>query len=101
MSREVRHYTFKSSIPAEEVENTLLLAVFAAEGLHGQARVRLEAAYSSDPEKRTFVIDATTDVGLDIARLFTGFAIREYGEEAFSVRRVELAAKKKDMGATA
>ena len=83
--REVRRYTFKAPIPAGDVEETLLLAVLAAEGLHGQAQVRLEAAYDFDHEQHACVIDCGSDVGRDICRIFTGFAIREYGEDAFKV----------------
>ncbi len=87
MSRDVHRYSFEPSVPAEEIENTLALAVFAAEGLHGQSRVRLDASYRFDPEKHACVIDAGSDVGRDICRMFTGFAIREFGETAFSVQR--------------
>jgi hypothetical protein len=38
-------------------------------------------------EGHSCVIDAGTEVGRDIVRLFTGFAINEFGEEAFRVRR--------------
>ena len=89
MNREVRRYAFEDAVPPGEIENTLLLAVLAAEGLHGQSRVRLEAAYSFDAEKRACVIDAASEVGWDICRMFTGFAIREFGESAFSVSRVD------------
>jgi hypothetical protein len=88
MSREVHRYSFSASVRAEDIENTLALAVFAAEGLHGQSRVRLDATYCFDPEKHACVIDAGSDVGLDISRMFTGFAIREFGESAFTVTRV-------------
>jgi hypothetical protein len=89
MSREVHRYTFKPSVPAQEIESSLLLAVLAAEGLHGQSRVRLEAAYFFDAERRACVLDTTSDVGRDICRIFTGLAIREFGEDSFSVRRAE------------
>ena len=85
--REVRRYTFKAPIPAGEVEETLLLAVLAAEGLHGQSQVRLEAAYDFDHEQHACVIDCGSDVGRDICRIFTGYAIREFGEDAFRVSR--------------
>ncbi len=85
--REVRRYTFKTTIPAGDVEETLLLAVLAAEGLHGQSRVRLEAAYDFDHERHACVIDCGSDVGRDICRVFTGYAIRELGEDAFRVSR--------------
>ena len=87
MNREVRRYSFDASVPDAEIENTLALAVFAAEGLHGQSRVRLEATYCFDPEKHACVIDTGSDVGRDICRMFTGFAIREFGESAFTVCR--------------
>jgi len=89
MSREVHRYSFKASVPANEIENTLLLAVLAAEGLHGQSRVRLDATYCFDAEKHACVIDAGSDVGRDICRMFTGFAIREFGESAFNVCRAD------------
>ena len=88
MSRQARRYSFSASVPEDEIENTLALAVFAAEGLHGQSRVRLEATYCFVPEKHACVIDDASDVGRDICRMFTGFAIREFGEAAFAVSRV-------------
>ncbi len=86
-SREVQSYTFERLVPAKEIRGTLLLAVLAAEGLHGQSRVRLDAAYRFDAERHACLIDAGSDVGRDICRIFTGFAIREYGESAFKVGR--------------
>jgi len=89
MSREIHRYQFKTTVPADEIESTLLLAVMAVEGLHGVSRVRLEASYCFDPEKHACVIDTETIVGQDISRIFTGFAIREYGETAFRVERTD------------
>lgn len=89
MSREIHRYQFDASVPADEIESTLLLAVLAVEGLHGVSRVRLDASYCFDPEKYACVIDAGSDVGRDICRIFTGFAIREFGEAAFAVERAE------------
>lgn len=87
MNRDIRRYTFRVSIPADEIEETLLLAVLAAEGLHGQARVRLDASYGFDRGKHACAIDAGSEVGRDICRMFTSFAIREFGETAFRVTR--------------
>ncbi len=89
MNREIHRYEFEATAPADEIESTLLLAVMAVEGLHGTSRVRLDAKYCFDAEKHACVIDADTVVGQDISRIFTGFAIREFGEGAFSVSRVE------------
>ena len=89
MSREIYRYTFDRAVDMQEVESSLLLAILAVENLHGKPRVRLDAAYCLDDAKRACVIDAHTDVGRDICRIFTGFAIRELGEDAFRVERVE------------
>jgi hypothetical protein len=88
MNKEVYRYAFEPSARMQDVEEALLLAVLAAESLHGRSRVRMDASYCVDAEKRACVIDATTPVGRDICRIFTGFAIREFGENAFKVRRV-------------
>ena len=87
MSRDVQLYAFEASVPADEIEGTLLLSVLAAEGLHGQSRVRRDAAYCFDAEKRACVIDVGSVVGRDISNIFSGLAAHEFGETAFTVRR--------------
>jgi hypothetical protein len=89
MHTEVHRYTFSSAIPLEDVEASLLLAIFAAESLHGESQVRLDAAHAVDWGQQTCVIDASTQVGRDINRLFTGFVLREFGPDAFRVQRVD------------
>lgn len=93
MNGEIYRYHFSQEVPLKDAEETLLLAVLAAECLHGRSRVRLDASYCMEAEKRICVIDAGSEVGRDIVRIFTGFAIREFGEESFNVRRVERARK--------
>jgi hypothetical protein len=88
MNGDIYHYTFAPEVPAEEVEASLVLSVFAAESLHGESQVRLDAAHTFDAATRTCVIDAGTAVGRDLNRLFVGFLRREFGEQAFRVERV-------------
>ena len=88
MSAEVYRYTFASSVPFEEVESSLVLAIMATESLHGQSQVRLDAAHAIKSEKRSCAIDASTPVGRDLNRLFIGFVSREFGPDAFAVERV-------------
>ena len=88
MTTEIYRYQFGDAVSPRDIEETLLLAVLAAECLHGQSRVRLDAGYFLDEDQRACVIDAGTVVGRDINRVFTGFAIREFGEDAFQVKRV-------------
>jgi len=88
MSRELYRYTFAPEVPPEEVEATLLLALFAVESLHGEAQVRLDAAHALDPDRRGCILDAATPVGRDLNRVFVGFLQREFGPDAFQVERV-------------
>ncbi len=89
MNSDFYRYTFDAEVPIEEIESSLLLAVLAAESLHGEAQVRLDASHYFDYESRACVIDANTAVGRDVNRLFVGFFRREFGEDAFVVERVD------------
>jgi hypothetical protein len=88
VTKQHYRYVFASTVPQEEVEASLLLALFAAESLHGEDQVRLDAAHFFDADRRACVIDAGTAVGRDLNRLFVGFVRREFGAEAFTVERV-------------
>jgi hypothetical protein len=88
MTRELYRYTFPPHVPLEDIEGTLLLALWGAESLHGETQVRLDAAHLLDRDRRACVIDAGTPVGRDVNRLFVGFVQREFGNEAFRVERV-------------
>ncbi len=87
MNREIYRYSFSSGVSLREVEESLLLAVLATESLHGRSLVRLDASFCLDDKKQSCVVDAGTEVGRDIARIFTGFLTREFGEDAFTVER--------------
>jgi len=88
MSKVAYRYVFSADIPCAEVEAALLAALFAAEGLHGETSVQLDAAHLLDAEKRQCVIDASTAVGRDLNRLFLNFVRREHGEDAIRVERM-------------
>jgi hypothetical protein len=82
-------YRFKEGLDLRDAEDTLLLAVLAAEGLFGQARVRLEAAYATDKSIHAIVVDAGGEVGRAVNGIFTSLITREFGPDSFDVRRVE------------
>lgn len=88
MSREIYRYRFNDSVPLQEAEGSLLLAVLAAECLYGRSPVRMDAAFKLDRGKRACVVDAASEVGRAIARIFTGFLTHQFGEEAFRVERL-------------
>lgn len=87
MKQDIYRYHFSADVPFRDVEESLLLAVLAAESLHGRSLVRLEASFCLDEKKRSCVVDAGTEVGRHIARIFTGFLTREFGERAFTIQR--------------
>ena len=93
MTNELYRYTFKSDMPLEDIEASLVLAIMSAESLHGEAQVRLDAAHFFDRDQRACVIDASTPVGRDVNRLFVGFLRREFGEDVFTVERIEKSPK--------
>lgn len=89
MTRDVHRYKFPNEVPIEDIEASLLLAIFAAKNLHGEAQVRLDASHAMDRDRRVCVIDASTQVGRDINRLFIGFLSREFGPDVFDHERVD------------
>ncbi len=89
MNSQIYRYQFSDSIPMDDVESSLLLAIMATESLHGESQVRLDAGHYLDKEIRGLVIDARTAVGQDLNRLFVGYVSREFGQDAFQVERAD------------
>lgn len=83
----VYRYSFKRHLAMDDVQDSLTLAVLGAEQLHGRAKIRLDASFRLDRQRRSCTVNASTQVGQDIARLFAGFLTQEFGERAFQVRR--------------
>lgn len=88
MTRHAYRYQFADSVPPERIEETLLLVLVAVEGLHGRSPLRLDAAFRLDRAARSCVVDASTEVGRALARIFTSLLSEQVGEEAFRVERV-------------
>jgi hypothetical protein len=87
MTPTIYRYRFDRRVPLQGVEESLLLAVLAAEGLHGAACVDMDAATCLD--RGRCAVDATTPAGRDIARIFTCFLIHEFGRDAFAVSAIK------------
>ena len=92
----VYKFSFNENVPGKEVEENLFWAVFNAESVFGKPKVRLDASFLFDRQKKVCVIDKTTEVGQHIAQIFTSLMTREFGEEAFKVERVAQKEKKTD-----
>ena len=91
----VYRFTFAKHVEQEDVQAAIVLALFAVESLHGRARIRLDAAHLFDPSQMACVVDASNEVGVDLSRLFTGFLLREIGDDGFKVERIEKGSKTK------
>lgn len=87
MHTQVYQFTFAPEVDVAEAERTLQLAAMAAEGLFGQARVRMELTYSVDLAGRTICVDAQTAPGEAVVRILAGFYAREFGSAAFTIHR--------------
>ena len=95
MSQEQYRYTFDDDVPMDDVWGDLLVAVCAAEALHGRAQLRMDATFRLDPRARRCTVDASTPVGRTLARVFTELLSREFGERAFTVKLKPEAAPQK------
>jgi hypothetical protein len=89
MAPSVYRYVFGPDVPIAEVEHTLLICLLAVASLHGEADARLTVGHHLDRRRRTCVVDGRTAEGRDLAKLFTGFLSREFGEASFSVEPAE------------
>jgi hypothetical protein len=85
MSKTVYRYQFENEVPLDQAEAALIMAIIAAEALHGQAEVRLSMRYLFGDEKHACVIDGDNEVTRQLVLIFTQFLIHEFGEDAFQV----------------
>jgi len=88
MTACVFRFSFSTDVPLDEAEMTLQLATFAAEGLFGMARVRIDFSYHVDAARRAILVDGTKEVGATIVQVFAGLLLREFGDDGFRVERM-------------
>jgi hypothetical protein len=88
MTRLAYRFEVDASVPLDEAEMSLHLAMIALEGLFGRAGVRLDARYRLDAAGRAIVVDGSTPLGESLVRVFAALLIREFGDECFVVRRI-------------
>ena len=85
--KTIYRFQFQRQVPLEKAEATLLLALIAAEALHGQPNVRLSVGYLFGEEKHACVIDGDNEVARQVVLIFMQFLIHEFGEDTFQIRR--------------
>jgi hypothetical protein len=84
---ETLFYNFGADAPMSEVSDSLGIAELAAKAIHGPSRYRLDAHFVFDPEARYCRIDAVSDVGRDLATIFTAFLVEQLGDDGFTVTK--------------
>lgn len=89
MATETYRFEFRIPNMLSDAELTLHLAQYAIEGLYGEARVRLESSYRLDRARGAVLIEGGNEVGLAVVKAYTRLLAREFGEDAFEVRRLE------------
>jgi len=88
MSQCIYKYSFDNQFQLKEIENSLFIAALATESLYGRSRLKLDTAFRLEKQKRSCVIDGSTEVGQHIACVFTGLLTKEFGEDGFKVERL-------------
>ena len=66
----------------------VLLAIKETELIFGRARRKLETNYELFPRKVACMIEGGTECGEHLAKLLSGFLIKQVGEEGFRVNRL-------------
>ena len=80
-------FQFIVDVDLAEAENTLRLSLLAAEGLHGEAKVRIEVTYVVDPIRAEIRVSGGIVPVEATAQIYTSLLSHEFGREAFTVRR--------------
>lgn len=88
MTRTTYHFTFERRVPPDAVEDALVLAVLAAEALR-EGGDEEDTLHVLDEDRRTCIVDATTDSGADTLRIFEAFVTSMFGRRAFRVVTAE------------
>jgi hypothetical protein len=86
--RQTEHrFQFNPDVDLSEAEATLRLSLLAAEGLHGEARVRTEVSYTLEPLRSEIRVVGGEPVGDTVVQIYTSLLSHEFGRGAFTVRR--------------
>src|SRR5262245_44383976 len=88
MRRELYRYGLDSADDYDECTRMLSDSLDSVEALHGVVAARLDARHSCDDANWRIVIDASTPVGKDLVRIFTGDLCKHLGETGFRVERI-------------
>jgi hypothetical protein len=78
----------QKGIGAHVLKALVLLAVKETELIFGRATRKLETNYHVSPEKAVCSIEGGTECGEHLAKLLSGFLVKQVGEDGFCVHRL-------------
>jgi hypothetical protein len=73
LTRTVYRFTFDDRVAIEDVKRVLALSTIPVESLHGESAMLVDGRFSVNKRRRTCLIDAESQVGSDLAKVFAGF----------------------------
>lgn len=73
MVRTVYKFTFDDSVAMDDVEQILALSIIPMESIHGESAMMVDGRFAVNKRRRTCLIDAESQLGKDLARVFAGF----------------------------
>ena len=73
MIRTVYKFTFDDSVAMDDIERVLVLSAIPVESIHGESAMLVDGRFAVNKRRRTCLIDAESQLGNDLARVFTGF----------------------------
>lgn len=78
----VYRFVIPETIPFEDAEDTFQLARFAIDSGFGESRAELEIRSEIDRSKRSVDIDINSYLGTLLARMYLGYLMREFPDDA-------------------
>ena len=89
MTKTIYRIDFGPEVDLEESKKLLAGAIMVIESLYGTPTTLMDLATKFDDDRRVLLIDGTEKPGVDLAKIFIGFAVRNFGEMAFKVERLD------------
>ena len=90
-SPKFKHYRFNVTQPGVQpaiLKALVLMALKETELIYGRAKVKLDVTYELSDTKPICIIEANTECGEHVAKLISGFLIKQVGEQNFRVMRL-------------
>ena len=90
-SPKFKHYRFNVTQPGFQpdiLKALVHMALKETELIYGRAKVKLDVTYKLSSTKPICTIEANTECGEHLAKLLSGFLIKQVGEQNFRVMRL-------------